>query len=297
MRFNSPDSPRKPKQPKVRKGRNPPQDCDAFIPQEEEAKSTDVSRAEIHVHRKVQLVKEEKPKTAEEPNKKEEEVKEVKAEEPMKVGPKCQFQTPFKLYSKTVNALPALLTTFGAKFGQVVLPEDGFYSLNLQSNINCSFSSGAEESVQSALKFGFAFEFQGEYRSCSKEDTFSVNGVWQQAKQHLFTQVHPPKFTSPQAITLNVLFYKNELFITQENNLVIKLTVDAEGMNKGKQVRLCLQGMNCSATIQRSEVTSADIERLKTVKHGDKSCSICLEALDKERELKCGHRYCQQCIH
>jgi hypothetical protein len=37
----------------------------------------------------VQLVKEEKPKTAEEPNKKEEEVKEVKAEEPMKVGPKC----------------------------------------------------------------------------------------------------------------------------------------------------------------------------------------------------------------
>jgi hypothetical protein len=109
--------------------------------------------------------------------------------------------------------------------------------------------------------------------------------------------VHPPKFTSPQAITLNVLFYKNELFITQENNLVIKLTVDAEGMNKGKQVRLCLQGMNCSATIQRSEVTSADIERLKTVKHGDKSCSICLEALDKERELKCGHRYCQQCIH
>ncbi len=89
MRFNSPDSPRKPKQPKVRKDRNPPQDWDAFIPQEEEAKSTDVSRAEIHVHRKVQLVKEEKPKTAEEPKKNDEEVKEVKAEEPMKAGPKC----------------------------------------------------------------------------------------------------------------------------------------------------------------------------------------------------------------
>jgi hypothetical protein len=37
----------------------------------------------------VQLVKEEKPKTAEEPKKNDEEVKEVKAEEPMKVGPKC----------------------------------------------------------------------------------------------------------------------------------------------------------------------------------------------------------------
>jgi hypothetical protein len=75
---------------------------------------------------------------------------------------------------------------------------------------------------------------------------------------------------SPQAITLNVIFKGSEIYVAQDSRLLIKLTVQRDGRNSRQPVFLCLQGMNCSATIHRAEVTEDDIARLETVQHGCK---------------------------
>ena len=68
-----------------------------------------------------------------------------------------------------------------------------------------------QEEHMANLKIGFAFQYQDEYRACGSEDTFSVTGVW--SKQSGKTQVHPPEFVSPQAITLNVIFKGSEIYV------------------------------------------------------------------------------------
>jgi hypothetical protein len=130
-----------------------------------------------------------------------------------------------------VNALHTLQTTFGSCFGQVVLPEDGYYTLKVQSAQSCSFfgASSIQADQMANLKIGFGFLFKDEYRACHSEDTFSVTGVW--SKQSGVVQVHPPEFVSPQAITLNVIFKGSEIYVAQDSRLLIKLTIQKDGRN------------------------------------------------------------------
>lgn len=154
-----------------------------------------------------------------------------------------------------MNALHTLHTTFGSSFVQAFLPDDGYYTLYMQSSQSCSFfgASSLQDKHLANLKIGFGFQFKDEYRACRGEDTFSVTGVW--SKQSDMVQVQPPEFVSPQAITLNVIFKAGKIYVTQDSRLLIKLTVQEDGRNANQQVFLCLHGMNCSATIHRAEVT------------------------------------------
>ena len=57
----------------------------------------------------------------------------IEDKEETKGEPMLQFKKPFKLYSRSVNSVQTLKTTFGTIFGSIVLPEEGYYTINLQS--------------------------------------------------------------------------------------------------------------------------------------------------------------------
>ncbi len=97
-------------------------------------------------------------------------------------GPILQFKSPFSLYSRSVNTVQSLKTTFGAVFGSIVLPEEGCYTINLQSVHKSHFYQQSqfrsEDHTVANFRVGFAEEKHGDYYTAKDQDTYSVSGVW-----------------------------------------------------------------------------------------------------------------------
>lgn len=74
---------------------------------------------------------------------------------------------------------------------------------------------------------------------------------------------------SDQGVDFCVIFHKNVIYISQENILVIKISLKNNPRN---QIGLSLSGMNCVSVIQRSDVHEDDIKRLEKIDYDDKTC-------------------------
>lgn len=102
-----------------------------------------------------------------------------------------QFKKPFKLYSRSVNTVQTLKTTFGTIFGSIVLPEEGYYTINLQSMHESQFYQQSKyrdhDFTVANFRVGFAVENHGDYVTCKNEDTYSVSGVWFQHQKGTYS--------------------------------------------------------------------------------------------------------------
>ena len=56
-----------------------------------------------------------------------------------KDGPDLTHEQPFKLYSRTVQSLLAVVSTFETTEGTIVLPDEAFYKVVVHSNLVTGF--------------------------------------------------------------------------------------------------------------------------------------------------------------
>ena len=66
--------------------------------------------------------------------------------------------------------------------------------------------------------------------------------------------------------------------------------------NGKREVFLGLSGNNCSAIINRSNVTDKDIKKLEHMETKEIICPICLEVVVKSKLLDCDHEFCIECF-
>lgn len=133
-------------------------------------------------------------------------------------GPNYQFEKPFRLYSRLVTTNITTKSTFGTNFANIVLPDEGFYQINLQSTLNSQFFGRnmyrEESSLVSNFRAGFAVMGKMDYFHCPDEDTFSVSGVWYRAEKGKYIQSNPLKFQSPQAIDFQIIYLNNSIYVS-----------------------------------------------------------------------------------
>ncbi|TNV81339.1 hypothetical protein FGO68_gene7848 [Halteria grandinella] len=133
--------------------------------------------------------------------------------------PSYQFTAPFKLYSRLVNSTVTTKSTFGTNFANIVLPEEGFYQINLQSTLNSIFYGKQMYKDSSCLisnfRVGFAVLSNSgqDYFHCQDEDTYSVSGVWYKSDSHSYNQINPLKFLSTQAIDFQIIYLNNTVYV------------------------------------------------------------------------------------
>ena len=151
-------------------------------------------------------------------------------------------KAPFKIFSTTVSVNfidQAVECLFPTRFAQITLPSQGHYRVTLNSTLKSHFYGKNTYLKPGALisqcRASFAQTSEESiFRRDLFSDSFSVNGVYFEKATKRYIQKAPLAHRTTQSVEFEIIFYKDQIYMIQDNLIFAVLSFKDKILTTGK---------------------------------------------------------------